>query len=135
MSAPVRTRWVISWTVTPAPISSWRDTTPCAGVAIRASTRSTVPSRCATDPSKCHGRRIPPPGGGLRRRRYVPVVDPAVGEARHDWPLAAPAHELGRGEDVRPARVGAVRGGDRLLLDHRVVLDDRVLEGVGVEDH
>src|SRR4051812_41582292 len=60
------------------------------------------------------------------------VVDPSVGERGQHRPLAAQARHLRGGEHVQPAWIAAVRVGDGLLLHHRVVLVDRVLEGVRV---
>src|SRR6476661_5652893 len=63
----------------------------------------------------------------------APVFHAAVHEGRHDGPLALPALHLRAREDVQPARVVTIRIGQRLLLDHRVVLVDRILERVRVE--
>src|SRR5215216_2424753 len=117
VSAPVRSRCLISSSLTPARSSCARLTTPYHSPAIRPSACSTVPSNRATSPV----------GGSLPS--FAPaaplldcaVVYAAVREARHHRPLAPPARHLRRGKDVHPARIGAARVGDGLLLDHRVV--------------
>ena len=109
----------------------------------RACARSTTPTTtapsCSTPTATTSRPSATPPlsrgAVGARRLRDRAVVDPAVRERRHDRPLAAPGRHLGRREHVQPARVARVRVRDRLLLHHRVVLVDRVLEGVGVHDH
>src|SRR4051812_30735983 len=65
--------------------------------------------------------------GGPRRGLDVPVVHPPIDVRGDDGPLALPTLHLRAREDVQPARVLAVRIRQGLLLDHRVVLVDRVL--------
>src|SRR5699024_2038793 len=63
------------------------------------------------------------------------VVESAVAERRHHRLLAFPVRALRGRDDLQPAAVARRARRHGLLLDHRVVLIHRVLEGVGVEYH
>src|SRR3954469_7338553 len=120
----------------PRPTSVSRSTSfsapPCSGGAAgtAAAAAAVRPIARALSAAAVRGRAV-----AARRPFDLPVVYPAVLERRQDRPLAPEARHLRRRVHVQPARVAGIRIRQRLLLDHGVVLVDRVLERVRVQDH
>src|SRR5258708_6275419 len=69
------------------------------------------------------------------RRGQGAVADGEVVEGRGGARVETVAGQLAGGEELEESRVDAAAIDDALLLDHRVVLQCSVLDGVGVDDH